>query len=244
MPVLSKDFRSHNLSRSFSSLDIEWQRSDCIWPGDCDVKLLRVLDGGLVRTAMVKLNENYASIGNVKLDCGIQGFVVEGSVTVGENVLSRWGFFSIPHGNNIPKVSANIDSKLILIFDNKKSLDSFHPSFYICSALDIKPIIPIIENVPVVGLERRVLWENKSSGADTRLLKVPAGFLGRGPNWHSVHEEIYCLDGDIAPDDSRLMVKDSYLHNPAYGVHGYREHSVSGATILEWHDGLWDINYL
>jgi hypothetical protein len=73
---------------------------------------------------------------------------------------------------------------------------------------------------------------------------VPAGFEGQGPNWHPVHEEIYCLDGDIGPDDSRLMVPGTYLHNPAFGVHGYHEHSKGGATILEWHDGRWAVNFI
>jgi hypothetical protein len=94
----------------------------------------------------------------------------------------------------------------------------------------------------MVGFERRVLWEDAVSGADTRLLRIPGGFQGRGPNWHPVNEEIYHLAGAGGPDDSRRLDTGWYLWNPAFGVHGYHEHSTHGMTLLEWHDGKWAYN--
>ena len=108
----------------------------------------------------------------------------------------------------------------------------------------IEPIVPIIDGTPVVDFQRRVLWQDPISGCDTRLLKVPAGFEGRGPNWHPVNEEIFCIEGDIGPDDTKLLKPGWYLHNPAYGIHGYHEHSKNGAVVLEWHDGPWSINFI
>jgi hypothetical protein len=76
------------------------------------------------------------------------------------------------------------------------------------------------------------------------MLVVPGGFEGKGPNWHPCNEEIFCLEGDIGPDDRRIMTPGHYLHNPARCVHGYHEHSRNGAVVLEWHDALWSINFV
>jgi hypothetical protein len=67
---------------------------------------------------------------------------------------------------------------------------------------------------------------------------------GWGPNFHPIHEEIYCIAGEIGPDDDNIMTADYYLHNPAWGVHGYHEHSTKGATIIEWHSGPWELVYM
>ena len=89
-----------------------------------------------------------------------------------------------------------------------------------------------------------MLFKNYRTGADTRLLKMPGGFEGRGLNWHPGHEEIYCLEGDIGPDNVRLMKPGWYLHKAKHGIHAYHEHSHRGATVLEWHDGEWAINFV
>ena len=99
----------------------------------------------------------------------------------------------------------------------------------------------MIDGVPLHGFERRVLWIDPETGADTRLLRVPAGFRGAGANWHPVQEEIFCLEGDIQPDDTRPMRPGSYLWNPARSIHGFDEVTHGGCIVLEWHDGLWDL---
>jgi len=202
------------------------------------------LDDGSVRSALVRLASGYTRPASDQLTATVQGFVISGVITLGEVTLSQDGFFAMTPGNAIPALSCSVDSELLLIFDAEGKSVLNAESVFLESVYDKDPIIPVINGEAIPGFERRVLWEDPDSGADTRFLKVPAGFEGKGPNWHPVHEEIFCLEGDIGPDDSRLMVPGTYLHNLAYGVHGYHEHSNGGATVLEWHDGPWAINFV
>ncbi len=241
---MSEPTLSHNLSRCFSSGDIPWHTMGAVWPGDCDGRILRTLDDGSVRSALVRLSANDTRPETEPVTTTVQGFVREGSVALGEMTLTQGGFFAVPPGHAIPALSCTADAELLLIFDAEGASASNAEPIFLESTHAMDPITPVINGEPIPGFERRVLWEDPETGADTRLLKVPAGFAGKGPNWHPVHEEIFCLDGDIGPDDTRLMVSGTYLHNLAFGVHGYHEHSNGGATVLEWHDGRWAINFV
>ena len=236
---------SHNLSRCFPSADIPWHDMGGCWPGVGDGKILRALDDGSVRSALVRLQAGQSSAAVESVSATIQGFVLSGSVVLGEVTLNEGGFFAVPTDARVPSIAAESGAELVVIFDDPKVAkpSSAEPVILASAFDDVEPIVPVIDGTPLEGFARRVLWEDPESGADTRLLTVPGGFEGKGPNWHPVHEEIFCLKGDIGPDDTRLMTPGTYLHNPAYGVHGYHEHSNGGATILEWHDGLWDINF-
>lgn len=235
---------SHNLSRCFPSSDIPWHHIADVWPENCDGRILRTLDDGSVRSVIARLLKGAQRGPTDPVVATVQGYVLKGSISFGGSVLTRSGFFAIPPGNPLPALQCPEDGELLLIFDAPgASAKNAHP-VVIDSAFDLEPITPVINGQPIPGFERRVLWEDPETGADTRLLKIPAGFEGKGPNWHPVHEEIFCLEGDIGPDDTRLMAPGTYLHNPAYGVHGYHEHSNEGATVLEWHDGRWAINFV
>ncbi|MBT7450641.1 MAG: hypothetical protein HN793_07415 [Rhodospirillaceae bacterium] len=207
--------------------------------------MLRALDDGSVRSAIVRLHAGQASVAVDAAPATVQGFVLSGSIVLGEKALNEGGFFVVPTGAPLPSVATESGAELVVIFDDPKTAkaSTAEPVVLVSAYDDVDPIVPVIDGVRLEGFARRVLWENPETGADTRLLTVPGGFEGKGPNWHPVHEEIFCLEGDIGPDDTRLMVPGTYLHNPAYGVHGYHEHSKGGATILEWHDGLWEINF-
>ena len=241
---MSEPTLSHNLSRCFPSDDIPWHAMGAVWPGDCDGRILRALDDGSVRSALVRLSANDTRPATDPVSATVQGFVREGSIALGKTTLTQGGFFAVPPGHGIPALTCNADSELLLIFEADGASASNAEPVYLESAYAMEPIVPVINGEPIPGFERRVLWEDPETGADTRLLKVPAGFEGKGPNWHPVHEEIFCLEGDIGPDDKRLMVPGTYLHNLAFGVHGYHEHSNGGATVLEWHDGRWAINFV
>jgi hypothetical protein len=40
------------------------------------------------------------------------------------------------------------------------------------------------------------------------------------------------------------MKPGGYLHKAKHGIRRYHEHSHRGATVLEWHDGEWVINFV
>ena len=239
-PVLS-----HNLSRCFPVGDIPWHKVGDGWLSGCEGKILRALDDGSVRSALVRLQPNYTGVAIDTALTNVQAFVLSGTITLGDSVLAAGGFFVIPSSADFPGLVSETGAELIVIFDNATTAktNSVNPVI-LKSAYEVEPIVPVVDGVCLDGFARRVLWEDADTGADTRLLTVPAGFEGQGPNWHPVHEEIFCLDGDIGPDYSRLMVPGTYLHNPAFSVHGYHEHSKGGATILEWHDGRWAVNFI
>ena len=215
-----------------------------VWPCQCEARVLRTLDDGSVRSALARLKPGDTRARTDKIRSTVQGYILSGSIALGENILTQGGFFAIPSGHAIPALQCNVDTEILLIFDSKNGLAGNIQPVFLSRAVDIDPIVPVINGEAIPGFERRVLWEDPETGADTRLLSVPAGFEGKGPIWHPVHEEIFCLEGDIGPDDTRLMAPGSYLHNKAFGVHGYHEHSKTGATVLEWHDGRWAINFV
>lgn len=241
---MSSPTLSYNLSRCFSSDRIPWHDIGSVWPGPCEGKILRALDDGAARSLIVRLPVDFMRDAQQSVSATVQGFVLSGHVSFGGVELQQSGFFVVPTGHNMPDIKSGEGAELLLIIDDAKSTrPSSADILILASANSIEPIVPVIDGKEMTGFERRVLWEDPDTGADTRMLTV-AAFEGRGANWHPVHEEIYCLEGDIGPDDSRLMKPGSYLHNPAYGVHGYHEHSRGGARILEWHDGPWEINFV
>ena len=242
-PNTSHPTLSHNLSYCFPSDDIPWHAMGDVWPGDCEGRILRALDDGSVRSALVRLPEGSSRAETDTVPATVQGFVLSGVISLGDVTLKEGGFFAVPPGHSLPALSCREAAEMLLIFEAEGASAANADPVFLSSAYDMEAIVPVINGEPIPGFERRVLWEDPESGADTRLLKVPAGFEGKGTNWHPVHEEIFCLDGDIGPNDIRLLKPGSYLHNPAFGVHGYHEHSNGGATVLEWHDGRWAINF-
>lgn len=241
---MSEAILSQNLSVCFPSEDIPWGDMKDVWPGECQGRLLRTLDDGSVRSAIVRLRAGDKREQTTTVTATVQGYVLSGDLSLGDEVLTQGGFFAIPPGHGIPALACQSETQLLVIYETEGASAENAEPVILRSAFDMDPIVPVINGQPIPGFERRVLWEDPESGADTRLLKVPAGFEGKGPNWHPVHEEIFCLEGDIGPDDTRLMTPGTYLHNKAFGVHGYHEHSNGGATVLEWHDGRWAINFV
>lgn len=208
-------------------------------------RVLRYRDDGAPRSLVADLPGGWR-VGGVGAAGHIQGYVMEGGLTLDGRALSPGAFFVQKGGTGLPHFASIDGARVLFIFDSApvfRMQAAASPIVCLDDAMQVEPIIPVIAGKKVEGFERRVLWKDEVTGADTRLLKV-AKFEGRGPNWHPVHEEIFCLAGDIAPDDRRLMKPGWFLHNPAYGIHGFREHSHGGATVLEWHDGEWAINFV
>ncbi|PKB14592.1 uncharacterized protein DUF4437 [Novosphingobium kunmingense] len=209
------------------------------------LKPLRRLDDGSLRSAMIDLPAGWSSGTPISLASTQQIALLSGDVKFGDETVGSGAFLVVPAGADMPVMTALDDSCLILIQDKGQAFDkasgaNCRPTV-IADAMTIEPFTPIIDGVPLHGFERRVLWIDPETGADTRLLRVPAGFQGAGANWHPVQEEIFCLEGDIQPDDTRPMRVGSFLWNPARSIHGFNEVTRGGCVLLEWHDGKWDL---
>ncbi|QYE33944.1 MULTISPECIES: DUF4437 domain-containing protein [Sphingosinicellaceae] len=202
------------------------------------LRVLRRLDDGSARSAIVTLSPQWRAESDVIISGTTQLFVLDGALQIGDQQLGEAGFAMLPAGTTALPVSSDVGATLIAIFD-LRSAPTDRPPVVIEDVYTIPPFTPIIDGRLLDGFERRVLWIDPETKADTRFLRVPAGFRGAGPNWHPVQEEIFCLDGDIQPDDTRPMRAGSFLWNPARSIHGFDEHTVGGCLLLEWHDGDW-----
>lgn len=202
------------------------------------VRPLRAYADGTIRSGYLALPQGWASEGGVIAGATVQLFLRAGRMSADGRPLANPAFLCVPAGQAAPALVADSDCELIVILDRPSApIDAsvvIHDD-----VLAIEPFTPTIPGFKLEGFERRVLWLDPVTGADTRLLRVPGGFRGGGPNWHPVEEEIFCLEGDIAPDETRPMRSGSFLWNQKRSVHGFNEHTHGGCMLLEWHDGPW-----
>ncbi|MCW1383809.1 hypothetical protein OLX02_13365 [Novosphingobium sp. KCTC 2891] len=209
----------------------------------CPAQVLRLLDEkpGAVRSAILLPPAGWTAAARRADGALTQIFVLSGTVRVGTAQLGAFGFAVLPADSGIA-IEALTACEIVLICDRPGADDVPGVPLLVPDCLALEPFVPVIAGKRLDGFERRRLWLNERTGADTRLLKVPAHFGGvGGANWHPVEEEIYCISGDIQPDASRPMRAGSFLWNPAYSVHGFDERTESGCVLLEWHDGPWDL---
>ncbi|MDX2222682.1 MAG: hypothetical protein SFV21_08040 [Rhodospirillaceae bacterium] len=209
--------------------------------------LRRFEDGGGVRSAIITLPAGWSSGGAAACSTTQQLYVLQGEVALGGEVLNERAFAVRAGGTAFAALASPSGAEVLMIFDAPPAFTAADSGAVATvlhrDVLEVPAPVPVVNGVAVTGLRRRTLWVDPASGADTRHLTVGA-FEGKGPNWHPVHEEIFCLDGKIGPDDRRILTAGWFLHNPAFGVHGYHEHSAAGAVLLEWHDGPWQLNYV
>ena len=205
---------------------------------------LRRLDSGALRSGVVDVPSGWSSETPLRVATTLQMFLVTGALRIGGKPAAANGFVLVRAGGVLPVMVADSDTRLILINDGEQAwtpAEAGDDAEVTPDVMAVEPIVPVVAGRVLTGFERRVLWIDPETGADTRLLRVPGGFEGKGPSWHPVQEEIFLLEGDIAPDDGRPMRPGSFLWNPARSVHGFHEHSRGGCTLLEWHDGLWSV---
>lgn len=235
--------------------DLAIDTSICLHRADLPTQTIALYDGvaatgkvlnreanGRLRSAILELAgghtlELHAERGTLQL------FVLQGSLAIDERAIGEGGFAALPQGAD-HLIAATADTTAIAIRDvpcDARTDGACPEAVYIPDCFAIEPFVPTIEGRLLEGFERRVLWLDPRTGADTRLLKVPGGFAGGGPNWHPVNEEIFCISGDIRPDETRPMRAGSYLLNPARSIHGFDERTEGGCILLEWHDGPWDL---
>jgi hypothetical protein len=222
-------------------------------PAGAMVRALRRLPDGRLRAGLVDLPAGWQVDAPLRASGVMQVFVLEGAIEANDRRIEPRGFLAVPRGARLPRLCSRGATRIVLILDADARLGEARETAsttraeepeltMITDAMVIEPIVPVIAGRRLEGFERRVLWFDEATGADTRLLRIPAGFEGGGPGWHPVEEEILLLEGDVAPDDTRLLKPGDYLWNPARSVHGFHEHSRTGCLLLEWHDGLWSYN--
>lgn len=148
IPILS-----HNLSRCFSSDSIPWHDIGDLWPGPCEGRILRALDDGTVRSAIVRIRKGSRSCGIESVAATVQGFVVSGRIIFGHVELGPSGFFVVPTGQALPQVEAGLDAEVLIIFDDAKTAKPRLTDAVILPIADsIEPITPIIDGVELKGL--------------------------------------------------------------------------------------------
>ena len=210
-----------------------------------EVRPLRQLDDGSLRSALVSLPAGWSCDTPLHVSAIQQFFVLSGRLRLGSAELGANAFVVVRAGDTMPPIAAIEDCELVLVQNPGQSycIDGRPGSAVVTpDAYTLEPFTPVIHGKLLHGFERRVLWIDPDTGADTRLLRVPAGFRGAGgASWHPVQEEIFCIEGDIHPDPSRPMRPGSFLWNPARSIHGFDEFTENGCILLEWHDGLWDL---
>lgn len=202
------------------------------------LKPLRAYPDGSVRSGYLALPAGWSCGGDQIQPATVQLLLRSGAMRANGTPIANPGFLCVPAGRASPALIADGPCELIVIVDPpSKAVDA--EVVVHADVLAIPPFTPTIPGLKLEGFERRVLWVDPGTGADTRLLRVPGGFRGGGPSWHPVEEEIFCLEGDIAPDLTRPMRAGSYLWNQKRSVHGFEERSDGGCMLLEWHDGPW-----
>jgi len=206
---------------------------------------LRRLESGRLRSAVLNIPAGWNSAKDLRLLARLHFFVISGDLKLGDLTLTENSYVVQPEKSVMPPFGSTNGCEIIVIADGTPAFDdaigdaSGDNALILPNAYDVPYHQPAHDGWKLDGFQHRTIWQDPVTGADTRLLVIPPGFEGRGLNYHPVNEEIFCLSGDIGPDDIRLMKPGWYLWNPAYGVHGWHEHSNGGSTVLEWHDGDW-----
>lgn len=178
---------------------------------------------------------------------GQQGYVLSGALSDGDTVLSTGMFFFHPAGHPFAWRCAE-PVQFILILNGPQvyqQAGNAAPRTDAIGALQPRDvaITPSIVDGKASGVIRRVLWKDPETGADTRHLTIPKGVSGLGAEWHPCNEEIYCLTREEVAGDQNGLRPGYFLFNPAFAVHGgKRTENVAETTLLEWHDGLWEIH--
>jgi quercetin dioxygenase-like cupin family protein len=95
------------------------------------------------------------------------------------------------------------------------------------------------------SLTRKLLSKDPETGAETNLVRIPAGWRGSGrAHYHHCSEEAFVMDGDVTLTGREDLVDGSYLYRPAGIVHGHRESARDGCMALIKLGKTLDFNYV
>lgn len=241
----------YDVSVLVDSATLPWEPfSPAGYPEGIRMRVLRRLDDGSLRSAVLDVPAGWSSGAALAGEVAEQGYVLSGAVDIGGQTLEAGAFHFHPAGAEFGPVSSKAGARLVVIFEGAPAYapaprarpGSADTAIENLVATGVAPFEPVIGGKKI-GVRRRVLWENPETGADTRHLTLPAGLSGLGAEWHPINEEIFCLSRDPGPVSEGELQVGWYLFNPAFGVHGgHRRERVCTTTLLEWHDGKWELN--
>lgn len=212
------------------------------YPAGLRARTLRRLDDGSLRSAVLDVPAGWASGGPRTARTAEQAYIISGALDIGGIAFEAGSFYFVPAGAALGPVHSAAGAQIIVILDGEQSYGEVGAATPEAVQRVIAADVPAIEQV--VGVKRRVLWQDPVTGADTRHLTLSAGLPGLGAEWHPVNEEIFFLT-DTASPSANEAGPGWFLFNPAYVVHGgERPPTTSERTLLEWHDGAWELNRL
>ena len=208
-----------------------------------------------VRTAVLTIPAGWTSPQPHAHGVSEEVYVLDGDLTVGDDRLTRDG---TPTGRLVSSTGHTGRSRAPVCSSSGAAtsiISSIPPPLSdAVRALVIAPIavdrIPWINDPGKAGpsgstFGRKLLRHDDATGDDTQYLIVPGGFEGWGAHFHDIHEELYCLDGEVGPFDGHILTKDCYLHNPAYIVHAAEERSTKGSVLFQWRGGgQWEMIFV
>ncbi len=104
----------------------------------------------------------------------------------------------------------------------------------------MRPHIPCLqsdslpwEEILNTGAQRKLLSVDPETTSETTFVRLPPDWRGpAGAHYHSDFEEALILSGDCDLNGNDLLVAGSYLYRPGGIVHGWVDHSPSGADII------------
>ena len=210
------------------------------YPAGLSLRVLRRLDDGQLRSAILDIPPGWSSSGARTAGVAEQGYILSGRIDIAGVAFEAGAFYFVAAGAAFGPIHSADGAQMVLILDGDQSYGEADAAASGIVDRIIAADLPTIEQV--VGVKRRVLWQDPVTGADTRHLTLPVGLSGLGAEWHPVNEEIFFLTSS-GPAEGDEAGPGWFLFNPAYAVHGgQRTTTTVERTLLEWHDGKWELN--
>jgi len=226
--------------------DTNLSRWDDLIGGGGSWTVLRRSPDGSVLSALVRLAPGSTRTHRMRAgELPLIGYVLDGTITIRGAQRGRGTMVALrPRGDEELTVTSEAGATVVLIRRPDHGACpglADHGETVLVATPEDMPVVESVVAGKKTGITRRVMWVDSALGGDIRELTVPPGFVGAGRGHHPCGEEILCLDGAIVADELHEMKQGWYLYNPAEYVHGGHEFSEHGATLLEWHDGAWDL---
>lgn len=188
-------------------------------------------------------------------DAETEWFVLEGEVTLGDEILRKGGYFQAPIGVVTPPISVKAGTEILFfreygawgftegtvdrscVRDDQK-LTVVHSAEDEWIPVEIgSPMRFDLGGTPVPGLFIKMLHRDELTGFYTRLIKAEPAWREHPLAHHPVYEEAYCLEGGFDYNFGRMW-EGTYFFRPALIRHGdFTSDAETGCTWLLRCDG-------